>query len=289
MDITLDPNKYRLAREIRPFSYSVALITCGLGVLLAYIHGYESTYRAVLVILAGILLQAAVNLMNNFGEHKLWLVRRDADAQLALKLIFRNNRLGILCGLLACGMGILLVLETGWPLLLLGIFGVIGGYGYTGEPINYKARGLGVALVFLFMGELMIIGAYYAVTGVWDLRVLALGLPVSLLSSALLLSNELRDVEEDLAANVKTLTVRIGFPLARSLYLAMMTSVYIVSLVLYMGGSLNTLWFLLPSLLVFWQPIKLALSTEPLNALPPITGRFFMIFGICFLACAAWG
>lgn len=62
-------------------------------------------------------------------------------------------------------LGLYMVTLRGWPLLLLGIIGVAGAWGYTGSPFNYKQRGLGILMVFWFMGVLLIGGSYYVVSG----------------------------------------------------------------------------------------------------------------------------
>src|SRR5213079_1687301 len=54
--------------------------------------------------------------------------------------------------ILALIMGIFLTLHRGWPIVLLGLIGFIGGYFYTAPPFQYKYRALGLPLVFLLMG-----------------------------------------------------------------------------------------------------------------------------------------
>lgn len=279
MNTELNANKYRFLRELRPFSYSVALITCGLGSLLAYLDGFEQVGRIVLVMAAGFLLQAAVNLVNNFSERDYWSEKSGATAALALHRIRRNNTIGLAFGVIALLIGLYLVSQVGWPLLLLGALGVLGGYGYTGAPINYKARGLGVILVFWLMGVLMVVGSYYAVAGSWSERSLWLSVPVSMLSAALLLSNELRDIAEDRAQGVKTLTVRIGYRPALMLYLFLLLGVYPVCGFFWQQSWLQQGLWLLPSILLLLPIFRALRHGAPLQSLPPWSGRHFMLFG----------
>ncbi len=282
----LNPEKYRLIRALRPFSYSVALVTCGLGVALAYEQGRGNLLRAVLVMMAGVLLQAASNLANDHADLALWRHRYDTQSAQAVKQIKRNFLLAGICALIASAMGLVLVWQVGWPLLVLGVFGVLGGYFYTGEPVNYKQRGLGVPAVFLLTGVLMVSGTYYGVSGVWSYWIGLISIPVSLLASALLLANEIRDYNEDLDHNIQTLTVRMGLSASKKLYVAVVISVFPVSLLLYGLDAIHSPCWLLPPLLFVPRPLTLLnprCKNKAAKQLPPVTGRFFMVFGICFI------
>ncbi len=284
--LDLNPDKYRLVRALRPFSYSVALVTCGLGAVLAYQQGNGNGLRALLVILAGLLLQAACNLANDHADITLWRKQPGELSRQVIQQIKLNFALAGVFSFVACLMGLWLVKEVGWQLLLLGIFGVIGGYFYTGEPVNYKQRGWGVPAVFLFTGVLMVSGAYYAVGGVWSNEVVWISIPVSLLASALILSNEIRDYLDDINHNIRTLTVRIGLIKAKWLYAILLLAVFPFSFVLYRLGELDNPLYLLIALPFAIQPLKL-LSNQSGDAemvrLPPLTGRFFIIFGSGFI------
>lgn len=282
----LHPEKYRFAKALRPFSFSVALITCGLGIAVAFSMGEGDIARAVAVMMAGILLQAASNLANDHADLHFWNGRAGLLAEQAIQQIRRNFAIAGLFILLAIAIGLWLVWMTGWPLFLLGLFGVITGYFYTGEPIVYKHRGWGVPAVFLLTGVLMVSGSYYAVSGIWSNELIWVSIPVSLLTAALLVSNEIRDYLDDQSSSIRTLTVRMGFDASRILYISLLLMVYPISYYLYLNNLIMNPVYLIFSLLVIWQPIKL-LKCSPddyqLTNLPPTTGRFFLVFGICFI------
>ncbi len=278
-----NPEKYRFVRALRPFSYSVALIVCGLGVALAWAHDDGDIVRSIAVMLAGVLLQAAVNLFNDHADLPYWKQRSDATALRVVQRIGLNTRYALGFTVAGVLIGLWLVFESGWQLFVLGLTGVVGGYAYTGEPIQYKNNGLGVPGVFLFTGILMVAGSYYAVTSEWHIQVLLLAVPVSLLSASLLLANELRDFNDDKLAGIKTLTVRVGCSIARQIYLGCMLSVVPLSFVFYWLEILPGWYWTLPSLLVLIQPYKTVNSMQALETLPPMTGRFFMLFGVGFI------
>ncbi|WP_207063820.1 prenyltransferase [Motiliproteus sp. SC1-56] len=284
--MTAELAKYRVSRALRPFSFVVALLTCALGVLLAWLDGYPSWPRAALVLGAGLLLQAGVNLINDHGD--LDLLPGLSDAQ--RRLIRRNFRWGLLCMLAAAAGAAVLVWLSGWPLLLLVVLGAVGALGYTTEPINYKRRGLGVVLAFWLMGVLMVAGAYLAMSGRWSLPVLALSMPLSLLTALLLLGNELRDWESDREQGIGTLTVRLGFRAGQGLYLAIVALTYLCALWLYQAQLLPTLMPLAPSLLLIPLLVRaLQGAPEARRRLPPFTGRFFALFGLGYLvAVSGW-
>ncbi|RRJ84949.1 prenyltransferase [Aestuariirhabdus litorea] len=283
----MDPRKYSLVRALRPFSYSVALIACGLGVLVASQEGYGNSLRAFWVILAGVLAQATVNLINDHSDKSLWRASTEiseSQRQRVLALISRNTRIGILCGMAAAVIGLWLTWQTNLGLLLLCIAGFLGGYYYTAEPVNYKRRGLGVILVFWFTGVLLVVGAYYSMAAGISLNSVLLSLPIAILSSLLLLSNELRDLDADRQYGLKTLSVRIGFGAARLLYWGLLVSCYLVCVILWRQGFLGEPLALLPSLLfALWLLRILALPDGGGVTLPPLTGRYFMLFGVGYL------
>ncbi len=277
-------DKTSFRRALRPFSLVVALATCGLGVSLAWLDGARDPWLAGLVLFNGLLLQIAVNLIN---DHRDIESRRFSETQ--RRAVLRNTRFGYATLLLAIAIGLYLVALRGWPLLLLGLIGVFGAWGYTGGQINYKSRGLGILLVFLLMGVLLIGGAYYVVTGTYSLRVFWLSLPFSLLSSLLLLSNELRDYEQDLAEGIRTLSVRLGYEFGVRLYYGLSAAVYLLSVLLYRAGLLQGLWLLLVTALALWQPLKLLRAPAgKRHRLTPLTGRLYLLFSLAFIA-SLWG
>lgn len=272
--------KYTFIGAMRPFSLVVAIATCGLGISLALIENGSDGWLAWLVLISGLLLQIAVNLINDAPDQKNleldWSVRQS---------IRRNARIGWVVMLLAVILGLYMVTIRGWPLLLLGLVGVAGAWGYTGGKVNYKQRGLGIVLVFLLMGVMLIGGSYYVLTGRYTLEVFWLSLPFSLLTSLLLLSNELRDFEADRKAGIRTLIVRIGYDAGVRLYYLLVSLVYLISASLYWADMLPGILMLLITSLALMGPFGLLDAPAPeRRKLTPLTGRFYLLFGAAFLA-----
>jgi len=272
-------DKTTFTKALRPFSLIVALATCSLGISLALVEGSDNHALSALVLFTGILLQISVNLINDhrdLNSHNFTPEQR--------KAILKNTRIGWIIMSVAILLGLYMVSIRGWPLLLLGIVGVLGAWGYTGGQVNYKSRGLGILLVFLFMGVLLIGGSYYVVSGNYHWNIFWLSLPFSLLSSLLLLSNELRDYEEDLTAGIKTFCVRLGYDVGVKLYYWLVVLTYLLSVLLYQAKILNGVVLLLVTIIVLWQPLKLLrASKKNRNQLAPLTGRFYLIYSIAYI------
>ncbi|MEH6576633.1 MAG: prenyltransferase [Amphritea sp.] len=277
----MELSKYYLRKALRPFSFTVAVITCLAGLVSAATDGFVDNWLAFLVLFAALFLQAGVNLINDYAD--ITLLSETPENRWAERLIRRNFMLGLGCILLAAVAGIYLVALRGFPLLMLLVLGLVGALGYTLEPVNFKRRGLAVVLVFWLMGVLMVCGAYYIVAGQLGWGIFWQSLPVSLLSSLLLLSNEIRDLEADAASGIRTLSVRIGFKRACSLYRLLLFNVGLLSALLWLTGYLDSAGWLLISLpLALLLPAKLVRNIAARKRLPPLTGRFFMLFGLLY-------
>jgi 1,4-dihydroxy-2-naphthoate octaprenyltransferase len=128
---------------------------------------------------------------------------------------------------LAILLGAELAILRGPTIIVLGLLGLIGGYGYTAPPFQYKYRALGVPLVFLLMGPLMVAGSYFAITGLWAIQAIVLSVPVGLLVAAILHGNEWRDISEDTRAGIVTLSSRVGREWAHYSYVALVLGAYV--------------------------------------------------------------
>ncbi len=274
-------HQYKFIQALRPFSLSVAIISCGLGILIAWNEGHQHVGLALWIMLGGILAQAGINLINDV-EDLPQIPRDHAHYTVVKNLISRNIKIGIACFVLASLIGLYLVSIQGWPLFLLILFSALASLSYNIGPLNFKHRGLAIVQVFLLMGIVMIQGAYLAMSGHFSALVLLHSIPVSLLVSLLLLSNELRDWEVDKKNDIHTLTVRIGYQNAVRLYWFLVATSYLLAIVFFLIGQLHQpIALLIPLLLLF--PIKHYLSASERSKLTPMTGRFFFLYGIAYM------
>ena len=117
-------------------------------------------------------------------------------------------------------VGVYLIVTAGWQLLLVGAASILAGVLYTGGPRPYGYEGLGEVFVFLFFGVVAVTGTYFAQREELNWESFVLAVPVGLLATAILMVNNIRDLETDRRAGKRTLAVRLGRPRARLLYAA---------------------------------------------------------------------
>ncbi len=126
---------------------------------------------------------------------------------------------------------------------------------YTGGPRPYGYEGLGEVFVFLFFGIVAVTGSYFVQVQALPWQAFACAVPVGLLASAILVVNNVRDLETDRRAGKRTLAVRLGRERTRALYTAMVAGAFLSAPLLWALGSM-TAW-----LLLCWAAIPLALGT----------------------------
>jgi 1,4-dihydroxy-2-naphthoate octaprenyltransferase len=155
---------------------------------------------------------------------------------------------------LAVLVGVYLIVTAGWQLLLIGAASILAGVLYTGGPRPYGYEGLGEVFVFLFFGVVAVTGTYFAQRESWSWESFALAVPVGLLATAILMVNNVRDLETDRRAGKKTLAVRLGRPRARNLYAALVYLAFLTAPIAWLaGGDGLSPWLLLP-----WLALPLA-------------------------------
>ncbi|MEA2136278.1 MAG: 1,4-dihydroxy-2-naphthoate polyprenyltransferase, partial [Solirubrobacteraceae bacterium] len=150
---------------------------------------------------------------------------------------------------LAVLAGSYLIATAGWELLLVGAASILAGVLYTGGPRPYGYEGLGEVFVFLFFGVVAVTGSYYAQVERIEWEALVLAVPVGLLASAILVVNNVRDLETDRRAGKRTLAVRLGRERTRVLYAAMVAGAFVTAQLPWLLGSLSP-WLLLSLLAV---------------------------------------
>ena len=277
--------QYKFLKALRPFSLVVAVVSCGLGILIAWNNGFHHLALAVWIMIGGILAQSGINLINDIEDLPL-ISKEHVNYGQIKKMINSNTKAGIVCFVLAGLISVYLISIQGWPLFLLILISGLASLSYNIGPFNFKHRGLAMVQVFLLMGVLMVQGAYLAMSGNFSTTVLLHSIPISLLVSLLLLSNELRDSETDRSKGIQTLTVRIGYQNAVRLYWFLIFLSYVLAVIfLFFGEQLEQasqlLWLLIPLPLLL--PIKHYLNATERTQLTPMTGRFFFLFGASYM------
>lgn len=120
---------------------------------------------------------------------------------------------------LAALAGLVIVFITAqWWMVLVGLLAIIAAWYYTGGKRPYGYAGLGELVVFIFFGLVATIGTAFIQTQVFDGLSLLLGINFGFYAVAVLLVNNIRDIETDRAANKNTIAVRLGAGKAKALF-----------------------------------------------------------------------
>ncbi|HXI45249.1 MAG TPA: prenyltransferase [Candidatus Acidoferrales bacterium] len=217
---------------LRPFAYTASVVPVLAGGALAYVDGGFNLLPFLAALAGGVLLHSGTNIVNEVYDVRQGIdtITSPRASHAIVKGRVSERGAFVTAGLaftLAVVVGIYLLALRGPAIVGLGILGLIGGYGYTAPPLQYKYRALGVPLVFVLMGPLMVVGSYFAVTGAWSGSALILSVPVGLLVAAILHGNEWRDISEDTRAGIVTLSSRIGKEWAHYGYVALILGAYI--------------------------------------------------------------
>jgi 1,4-dihydroxy-2-naphthoate octaprenyltransferase len=217
--------------------------------MLATRYGAFDGCLFLLVLLASMLVQSGTNLVDEYADHREGVVAHKVQAPykvIALGLLTPAavRRGALTCFGLAAMIGVYLVTRTGWPLAVVCLASVGVAYGYSAGPVPLGHLGLGEPLVFVFMGPVMVLGSFYVQTRMLTWPAVWLSLPVACLVTAILVVNNLRDVEEDQHSGKVTLVSLWGRQTVVRLYCLLLLVAFGSLVVLVASGVGSWLWFL---------------------------------------------
>ena len=234
----------------RAFSFPASIVPVAVGaVLAAHSETTVAWWLVPFVAVASVLMHAGTNMVSDYFDFEKGV---DKDYTYGSSGVLVRGLLspvqvlvgGLVLFAISCGIGLLFVALRGWPILMLGLVGLLGGIFYTARPVGYKYLALGDALVFTLMGPLMVIGSYFVLTDSFHFSVLIASLPVGCLVAAILHANNMRDIEHDREAHVRTVASLLGHDRARVEYYVLVGGAY-VAVVGMILGSLVSPWGLL--------------------------------------------
>ena len=227
----------------------------------------------VLALLATVCVHAASNVLNDVGDETIGTDRRNDQRiypytggsrfiQTGILSQSRMARLGVALLVVAAVAGLALFLEKGPTVLWFGLAGIALCVLYSLGPVKLSTLGLGETAVAIGLGVLPVTGAAWLQGASIDTSLLLYSLPVSAWVAAILLINEVPDIEADGACGKDTLPVRLGLGGTSRLYLAMQAGALLVILALTALGSLPLLAPLVPAgLMVLAWRASVAIKT----------------------------
>jgi len=219
--------------RLRTLPLAVAPIIAATGAVSA-MQAFDLT-KTLLALAVALFLQIGVNYANDYSDgirgtdsNRVGPLRLTASGSFqprTVKLVaFGFLGLGALAGL------VLILITALWWLLAVGAVAVLAAWFYTGGKKPYGYAGLGELVVFIFFGLVAVFGTVYvqspalfAIPETWML-VSPVAVGLGLYASAVLMINNIRDIETDAPVGKKTLAVRVGKPVAKAIYLLMIWS-----------------------------------------------------------------
>jgi 1,4-dihydroxy-2-naphthoate octaprenyltransferase len=283
-------NAWMLAIRLRTLPAAAAGVV--MGSALAWWDGSFRLDAALACLVAAVLLQIGSNLANDVFDFE-----RGTDTAERLGPV-RVTQAGLLTSsqvkqgmlvvfTLAVLSGVYLAWLGGWPIILIGVAAILAAVAYTGGPFPLGYHGLGDLFVFIFFGLASVAGTYYVQTGHVSAAAWWMTVPPGSIVTAILVVNNLRDLESDRKAGKRTLAVFLGERATKIQYLACMIVAY---LVLPLAARLEVVpW----SSLTAWLSLPLAIRAtyivftrqgRPLNAALAGTGQTALLFSFLFWA-----
>jgi len=282
------PRDWISAARLRTLPLAITPILIGTGAAIL-VDGLFHWVIALFCLVVSVSLQIAVNFANDYSDgirgtddHRVGPARLTASKKASPRAVLTA---ALLFFAIAAVAGLALVIRTQqWWLLLVGAACIVAAWFYTGGRKPYGYYGLGELFVFVFFGLV-------ATAGTTFVQVLAVpqeawfgGVGAGLLACAVLLANNLRDIEQDRAAGKRTLTVLIGRRGTRVLFTVFVLAPFAIAayLALFFPIAWLTMLALLaaiPAILIVWtyrlpRELVVALSVTSLTSVA--YGAFLM-------------
>ena len=283
----------------RPATLPAAAVPVIVGASAALSEG--SPFRPFVflaTLVCALLIQIGTNFANDYSDfHR----GADTDQRLGPTRVTQSGLISqdavkrgiILAFGLAVLLGAALAWIGGWPIIAIGVFSVLAGLAYTGGPFPFGYHGLGDVFVFIFFGLIAVTGTAYLQSGHWSALPLIVSVPIGLLTTNILVINNLRDRPTDTVAGKRTLAVRLGDRATRGQYTLFTALAYTIPVATAFADPARG-WLMLPLLTL---PFAIALvravlggtSGRDLNIILKRRGQLLLLFGLLLAVGAFLG
>lgn len=277
----------------RPKTLWAAVSPVLIGIAMAAGDGSFHATAGFLAMLAAVLIQIGTNYHNDYEDFA-----RGADTSTrqgptravhaGLVAARTMKRAAIATFVAAVIAGTYLMIRGGWPIVIIGASSIVFAVLYTGGRYSLANLGLADIIVFIFFGPVAVAGTYYVQSLTWPPQVWIAGVGPGALSVAILMVNNIRDVEEDRLNQKRTLVVRFGRKFGVISYAACVLVAAATPFYLYFayGGPLPAIIAVI--IIPLSIPVVRTLMSTPVNEgmrLNPVlaaTGRLLLIYSLCF-------
>lgn len=193
----------------------------------------------------------------------------------------------------AIAAGIWLTAIAGWVVVAIGVASILATLGYVGGPRPYGYAGMGEVAVFVFFGLVATVGSRYVHDSTAPLAAWLLAIPIGMLAAAILVANNIRDIETDAAAGKRTLAVMVGRNATARLYAILVWGAFLL-IALFAAAGWTPRWTALALIAApVARPLSSAIATEvggpPLIAALKGTARLQLLAGALLALGAALG
>lgn len=275
----------------RPQTLPVSIGPVLVGSAVAFVMGHFVIGPALAAGICALLIQIGSNLANDVFDFEKGADTEDRigpprAAQLGLLSPSELKRGMFVVFALAMLIGVYLTVIAGPAIVVIGLVSILAAVAYTGGPWPLGYHGLGDVAVFLFFGLVAVVGTTYVQLGAVPMLAWVAALPVGGLATAILVVNNLRDIETDRVAGKRTLAVRLGRSGARREWAMLVGGAYLMTLVTAFVFELWP-WVLLPWLsaplaLSLWRVVRATESGPELNRALVGSARLGAIFSFLF-------
>ena len=236
-------------RLTRPHTLTASFVPVAIGTAFALPYGQSRFSLFLAMLLVSMLLQAATNMYNEYYDYRRGLdnaqsvgisgtiVREGVAPHTVLTLAQLTVAAAFLLGLYLCQ-------QASWWLLPVGLAGAAVGYLYSGGPYPLSATPFGEIFSGATMGLVIIAVAFFIQTGYVSSQAVLVSVPTSVLIGAILLSNNIRDLDGDKLHGRRTLAILIGRGPATALLAAMFALADLWVICLWLTGVVGP-WALL--------------------------------------------
>lgn len=275
---------------IRPKTLPAAASGVVMGSALAWHDGSFQLLPALAALCVALLLQIGSNVANDVYDFERGADTHERHGPLRVTqaglLTSEQVKRGmwVIFGL-AAFLGLYLAYLRGWVVIIIGLAAIISAIAYTGGPFPLGYYGLGDLFVFVFFGLAAVAGTYFVQVGLVSAAAWWMAIPIGLIITAILVVNNLRDLENDRKAGKHTLAVMLGSQGVRLEYVLCLAVAYLILPIL-------VFMKIVPAFtLLAWLSLPVALksmrivSTQqggPLNAALAGTGQTALAYSVLF-------
>lgn len=279
----------------RPRTLPTAISPVLVGTGAALGAGAVAPGAALLALLVAVALVIGVNFANDYSDG----IRGTDDERVGPQRLVGSRAAepatvktaAFACFGIAAVAGLVLTAVSGqWWLLLVGALCIVGAWYYTGGSRPYGYAGLGEVAVFVFFGPVAVLGTMVTQAGRVDAAAVGAAVGAGLLTCAVLVANNLRDIPGDRVVDKRTLAVRLGDRGTRMLYLALVLVPFVVAV----GAAFDRPGVLLALLALpaAVRPVRIVLGGAQGPALIPVlkdTGLLLLAWGVAVAVGLAFG